>query len=187
MDNQNKYWCALFSQTGNEIYNISKAIKRFPDVIVTNIPISGFGIINFDLLRECFDRIVFVPGKPTAEEYLTAIPENSLVTLHGYLRIIPAEVCEQREIFNSHPADLSDPEQAKNLKGKDPQARAVELGYKMSGNTIHRCIPEVDAGEIMCASQISIEGCDVQAAIARLHKNASQQWITFLQEKLQEK
>ena len=32
----NKKWIAFFSHTGNEIYNISKELGRYPDRVITN-------------------------------------------------------------------------------------------------------------------------------------------------------
>ena len=87
-------WHALFSQSGSEIYEISKQIGRFPDAIITNKPLEKIDTINPKLLEIAFDRMVFLPRVPTVEEYYTVFkPPGAFITLHGYLRILPPEVC----------------------------------------------------------------------------------------------
>ena len=58
-------WKTFFSQSGSEIYEISKNIGRFPDAIITNKNIEDMDKINPDLLERCFDRFIFLPKKPT--------------------------------------------------------------------------------------------------------------------------
>ena len=175
-------WVTLFSQTGSDIYNVSKALKKAPDVIITNKLIEDIDTINQNLLDEYFDRIIFLPrNKPTIEEYLTAIPDDSLVTLHGWLRIVPPEICDRFEIYNLHPAPLSKYE---FLKGKDPQIRTFEMKLEYSGNTIHKCIPELDAGEILAENSFSVKGYTLDQIFEETHREASNLWCKFLKERL---
>ncbi|NDB86877.1 MAG: hypothetical protein EB127_29935, partial [Alphaproteobacteria bacterium] len=81
-------WVTLFSQTGSEIYNISKKINRVPDVIITNKPKDKFLEIKPELFDEHGHKFVWLSKRPTVEEYIEAIPFGSFVTLHGWLRII---------------------------------------------------------------------------------------------------
>jgi folate-dependent phosphoribosylglycinamide formyltransferase PurN len=99
-------WVTFFSQTGSEIYKISKKINRVPDVIITNKTKDKILEINEDLFFEHVDKIVWLPKKPTIEEYRQAIPKDAFVTLHGWLRIIPPEICKEFEIYNLHPAPI---------------------------------------------------------------------------------
>jgi folate-dependent phosphoribosylglycinamide formyltransferase PurN len=46
---------------------------------------------------------------------------DAIVTLHGWLRVIPAYVCERSRIYNGHPGLIT---KYPELKGKDPQVRA---------------------------------------------------------------
>ena len=46
----NKKWIAFFSHTGNEIYNISKELGRYPDRVITNKS-PGDSTINKKLAR----------------------------------------------------------------------------------------------------------------------------------------
>jgi len=174
-----KKWIAFFSQTGSEIYRVSKKLNKVPDLIITNKQdLTG---INSSLLEEYGSVIFQINKNPSAGEYLHFISDNSLVTLHGWLRIIPPIVCERHEIYNLHPANLiHNPE----LKGKDPQKMAYEQKLVFSGNTIHRCIAELDAGEIFEHSYISIEGLTLDKTIKTLHDDATNLWFTFLNKHL---
>lgn len=175
-------WVTLFSQTGSDIYNVSKNLKKVPDIIITNKSIEKIDTINENLLNNFFDRIVFLPNKPTVEEYITAIPEDSFVTLHGWLRIVPPEICDKFEIYNLHPAPLSKYE---FLKGKDPQIRTFNMGLEYSGNTIHKCISELDAGEILAENYFDVKGYTLDQIFEVTHKEASNLWCQFLKSKLQ--
>ena len=88
-------------------------------------------------------------NKPTLEEYEEALfyfPE-AIITLHGWLRIMPPSICEKFKIYNGHPGLITDyPE----LKGKDPQERMFNDGnYTYYGSVVHKVVPEVDSGEIV--------------------------------------
>jgi methionyl-tRNA formyltransferase len=179
MSGDKRAWCCCFSQTGSEIYNISKMIERVPDVIVTNKPVDKIDTINKKLADEYFDRILFLPKVPEFDEYVTAFPKDGVITLHGYLRIIPPEICESFEIYNSHPAPLT---MYPELKGKDPQKRIYESKLTFGGNTIHRCTAELDSGEIMSEEAFNVRGYDVDTIIALTHKKASYLWCTFLRD-----
>ena len=154
-----KVWISFFSQTGTEIANVSNKIGRWPDVIVTNkTSIEG---VNDELL-EHIDRLIMIPNKPSLDEYgqVTAFAttlgdnvflnnenkfEGMLITLHGYLRIIPKEVCSLFYVYNGHPGDIVNyPE----LKGKDPQDRVTE-DMTTIGSVIHKVTLGVDEGEIV--------------------------------------
>lgn len=175
-----KVWTALFSQTGSEIYNISKKLNRAPDIIVTNKPKDKILEIKPELFDEYRDRFVWLPKKPTIEEYIEAIPKGSFVTLHGWLRIIPAEVCELYEIYNLHPAPIH-LEGYDIYKGKDPQVRIFEDKAKYSGNVIHKCIPELDAGEIIAKNQFDVSGFDLDMVFKLTHAKATELWCGFLE------
>ena len=111
-------WYTLFSQTGSEICEVSKKINRWPDMILCNKQ-DDLESINGELFSNA--PIIFTGNRPTVDEYLAYIPEDALVTMHGWLRIVPGEVCDRRTIYNGHPGLITKwPE----LKGKDPQDKA---------------------------------------------------------------
>jgi folate-dependent phosphoribosylglycinamide formyltransferase PurN len=172
-------WVTFFSQTGSEIYRVSKKLNRVPDLIITNN--QTLDSVNTSLKYEYGARILQISKAPSAEEYIHHIPENAFITLHGWLRIIPPAVCERYEIYNLHPANLV---HNPNLKGKDPQKMAYEQKLIFSGNTIHRCIAELDAGEVLDHSYISIEGLILNEVIHALHKDATDLWYRFLKKHL---
>jgi len=176
-------WVTLFSQTGSEIYNISKKINRVPDVIITNKPKNKFLEIKPELFEECGDKLIWLPKRPTVEEYKNAIPKGSFVTLHGWLKIIPPEVCELYEIYNLHPAPIH-LEGYDKYKGKDPQIRIFEDKAKYSGNVIHKCIPELDAGEIIAKNNFEIRGLDLDTVFKITHSKATELWCGFLQNRV---
>lgn len=143
-------WIALFSQTGSEIVNLSNAIGRKPDFIVTN-NVDEFNHQYHPGLKDM--GVMIVKGKhDVLMEYLNTSkgidPGATIITLHGYLRIIPEHICSKFTIYNGHPGAINIyPE----LKGKDPQVRTWENkgSYKFLGSVVHRVVPEVDAGEIV--------------------------------------
>jgi len=177
-------WIAFFSQTGTEINNLSKAIDIYPDVIVSNK--QDTTDVNKDLVaitafrEHKLNRTIWctLPQKPVAEDYIKVLSHfhNPVITLHGYLRIIPKEVCEKYEIYNLHPGLI---DKYPSLKGFNPQERAFRDGYKLAGCVIHRVVPEVDAGEILLSQGISIEAKTLKEVYDSLHDVALDLWKSF--------
>lgn len=174
-----KRWVTFFSQTGSEIANVANKLVHCPDVIITNKE-SIDGISN-DLLKIAYERMYFLPKKPTIEEYETVFdaagitPENSIVTLHGYLRILPSDICSKYNIVNCHPALVSHyPE----LKGFDPQKRSVK--YDFIGTTLHKVIAEVDEGDIISEKKINNNFSSVEEITYVLKLESQKLWIEFL-------
>jgi len=142
-------WYAFFSQTGSEIVDLSHALQRVPTLIVSN---------NFE------EKIKFNPkirklGSTVMQgdhsilmnycrnQTLTN-KDDILITLHGYLRILPADICNKYEIYNGHPAPIHlYPE----LKGKDKQEDLYKYKdrYERIGCIIHRVTPDLDEGDII--------------------------------------
>ena len=177
-------WIAFFSQTGTEIVELTKLLGRKPDLLVTNnsevtIPYSvelrklGVPIqsANHDLLMNYFRH-----------QTLYAIPET-LISLHGYLRILPADICEQYEIYNGHPGAIGlYPE----LKGLDPQARAWENceRYSRIGSVVHKVTAGVDEGEIV--SEVTVPNLvkSLDEMYGTLKQTSLQSWIKFMEDRL---
>lgn len=182
-------WYAFFSQTGSEIYQVSKLLGRFPDRIITNRRLVHTtsphpdAAINKDLLLEYKGNWVFMPQKPSALDYVdamgvdTKVFNESIVTLHGYLRIVPEVICNTYNIYNGHPGDIVHyPE----LKGFNPQEKAFNLKLPTSGSVIHKVIAGVDEGEVVANSDIRIEGMSLDEVYKNLHSNSVKLWYTFL-------
>lgn len=174
-----KKWIAFFSQTGSEISNVARQMFHCPDVIVTNkLDTDG---INDTLLKMAFDRMYFLPKKPTLEEYETALedcglpPEDTLITLHGYLRIMPPQICSKWNIVNCHPALIS---KYPELKGFDPQKRS--MGYTKVGTTLHKVTATVDDGPIISESQIDNDYWTVEDLTNALKHESEKLWMDLL-------
>jgi methionyl-tRNA formyltransferase len=179
-------WKALFTQSGSEIYEVSKRLGRFPDVIITNKKPEDMDKINPKLMEAAFDRFVFIPAKPTVEEYREAIRSAQVVTLHGFLRIVPPEICGRYRMYNGHPGLIT---MFPELKGKDPQAkvwfRHADTPYRIHGHVIHEVVPEVDAGRVVSENAFEcrhiyaeFEGLDDY--IKKLHSIAVDNWVDFM-------
>jgi len=179
-------WKTFFSQSGSEIYEISKNIGKFPDAIITNKSLEEMDKINPDLLERCFDRFIFLPKKPSIEEYREAIRNVDVITLHGYLRIIPPEICNRFKIYNGHPGLIT---KFPELKGKDPQAKVwynhAERPYYQHGHVIHEVTAKVDDGRVVSEKEFyskniysDFNGLDEY--IKALHVLAIENWVGFM-------
>jgi len=175
-------WVAFFSQTGSEIVNICEEINRWPDLIVTN-RMDGFDKINPELTKRLLNgkqRMLMVEKNPPVHRYDEAIRNGAIVTLHGWLRIVPEEICDKYEIYNGHPGLIT---KYPELKGKDPQVRAYEGKYETAGSVIHEVVPEVDAGKILREGEVDIKDKSLDDVYTSLHKLSTDLWIDFLKEK----
>lgn len=176
----NRPWVVFFSQTGSEIVEVSKLLGRWPDMIVTNERPEHLRKIHPVLESK---HLVFVENNPTEEELSMILSgyENPLITLHGWLRIMPAVICNQYEIYNGHPGLITDYPQ---LKGKDPQQKAFDLGLEYSGCVIHKVTEGVDEGKILMDRKVSIKGLEAAEIFRILHKISISLWVEFLKNKL---
>jgi folate-dependent phosphoribosylglycinamide formyltransferase PurN len=171
-------WIALFSQTGSEIYEVSKRLGRFPDHVITNK--QDWDGINKDLVDHTI--ICYTDNKPDVAQYNLHLREDAIITLNGWLRIVPEEVCEKYEIYNGHPGLITKwPE----LKGKDPQKKAFYSRHETAGCVIHEVVPEVDAGKILLEDSIEIKGLPLDEVYSKLHKVSVDLWVEFLKERLE--
>jgi len=174
-------WVAFFSQTGTEICDISKALGRSPDIIVTNAPEEKINEEIFTL-----GSVIYrVPDRPTSFHYFQAIPKDpeTIITLHGWLRIIPADICEiyAGRIFNGHPGLIS---KYSELRGFNPQEKAFKLGLPLSGSVVHLVTADVDAGRIIAERQVDINGKTLDEVYSLLRGTSLETWINVLKEKL---
>jgi len=174
-------WIAFFSQTGGEIADIAESLQRWPDLIVTNERPSKLRTIDGRILDNVEDRLVVLPNKPTVEDYETILQDNALITLHGWLRIMPRVICEKYAIYNGHPGLITEyPE----LKGKDPQIRAFEGKYPVAGAVLHKVIPEVDEGKIIAEERFNAFNLSLDDLFRILRDRSLYMWINFLKKVL---
>ena len=173
-------WVAFFSQTGSEIVEVSKLLGRWPDCIVTNERPEHLRKIHPALENK---HLVFVENKPTEEELSMVIGQygNPLVTLHGWLRVMPPYICNRFEIYNGHPGLIT---KYPELKGKDPQQKAFDLGLEYSGCVIHKVTEGVDEGKILLERKVYIKELEIGELFTILHSISVSLWVEFLKNKL---
>jgi folate-dependent phosphoribosylglycinamide formyltransferase PurN len=171
-------WIAFFSQTGSEIVQLSQSLNKVPDLIATN---------NYETALKINPklRMIGAPIQYGSHDMLMTFlreqtlwrPCDTIITLHGYLRLIPQDVCEMYEIYNGHPAAIDIyPE----LKGKDPQVRTWEGKYNTLGSVVHRVIPEVDAGEIYTKKHQKNLAKNLDEVYGTLKELSLQSWTQFM-------
>lgn len=177
---ENRKWTAFFSHTGSEIHNISARLGRYPDRVITN-KAPGDRSINRDLLKRLKKDVVYVSAKPTVQDYARVILDDSVVTLHGWMRILPGKTCKQHDVYNLHPGLISKYPQ---LRGADPQKQVMcpnsTQTYKRVGCVIHRAVAQVDAGEILAECSCDNNYNSVDELTDKLHQMASDLWVEFL-------
>ena len=178
----------MFSQTGSEVAALAKHLGQWPDVIITN---------NTDRSKWCKklqelelrQKGKIYGGGPTIQvvssiqartaNFLHNIEgsKSALITLHGWLRIVPKDICEQYEIVNGHPGLITTfPE----LKGKDPQQKAYDGGYATIGSVVHKVTPIVDDGEVLeWTATYQDEFDNLDDTFAKLKHTSYSAWVKF--------
>ncbi len=180
-----KNWVVLFSQTGSEIVRLQKHTGRWPDKIFTN---------NSDIetwhpkMRQLHksglssqsgkSRINIVNNlQANTCNFLHNVKKDSLITLHGWLRIIPGDISKQYELVNGHPGLINT---YPDLKGKDPQIRAYDSNYGVIGSVVHRVTPIVDDGKILTYTAIYRETKDtLEDVFEKLAFTSLKSWQKF--------
>lgn len=170
-------WLALFSQTGSEIANISDRLGFNPTTIVTD----NFDVEQYDN-RVKVDTHLKVKGTTYEQKlssYRSLFGSYDIITLHGWLNIIPKEICREFKIYNGHPGLIN---YYPDLKGKDPQVRAYDkIGdYLYVGSVIHEVTEYIDCGRIICYDKISNVHCGtLNDTYITLKQTSLNSWIDF--------
>lgn len=174
-------WIAFFSQTGSEIVQVSKQLGRWPDLIITNTRPSHLRTIHPEIPT---DLLKYTQNRPEEHELvwlMSAISGDPVVTLHGWLRVMPASICNRYEIYNGHPGLIT---KYPDLKGKDPQFRAWEGNYKTAGCVIHKVTAGVDEGEVLMERESIHKMLPKNDIFRILHDTSVEMWVEFLHDKL---
>ena len=171
-------WITFFSQTGAEIADLSESIGRWPDVIITNK--------RPDHLRTIDPRIVEygyteVPNKPTVSDLDAVLQDNAIITLHGWLRIMPPVICNKYLIYNGHPGLIT---KYPELKGKDPQVKAHKLGHEVAGAVIHKVTAGVDEGRVIMEEYFNASQLDLDELFRILRDRSLYMWSNLLKKVL---
>jgi len=175
-----RQWVAYFSQTGAEIADVCEAIGRWPTRIITNKRPSHLRTIDPRIVEHGYLEI---SNKPTYDEYHDILQylKDPIVTLHGWLRIMPPGVCDAFEIYNGHPGLIT---KYPELKGKDPQVKAFSAQYDEIGSVIHKVVAEVDEGPVLAESSIYIGGFSLEDYYKELKILSLELWEDFLRKRL---
>ena len=173
-------WIALFSQTGSEIADLSLALNRVPDFVITNASLDQVNPnvhVDYRLNNEEAKTLDIL-------ENLDFNIDKTLITLNGWLRIVPPDKCNNYNIYNGHPGLIT---KYPELKGKDPQQRAWDNidNYNEVGSVVHRVVQEVDAGEVTSEEMISTKYIgSLDATYNALRTTSFDAWYRFLKERL---
>lgn len=165
----------MFSQTGTELAEVCKRINRWPDLIyTTNKDISK---INSSLHEQNIK--VMSHDQIVNEIRSNTYSDDDFITLHGYLRILPELPIVA---YNGHPGDI---ELFPELKGKDPQQKALDLGLEQTGCIIHKVTQELDGGPIVKSSAAYLiqDNETIDSLVANLRKISIELWVEFLTER----
>jgi len=180
-----KPWIAFFSQTGGEIADIAEALERWPDVIVTNHRPEHLRTIDNRILEK--GNLHWTANKPELYEYTWLLDkyEDPVITLHGWLRVVPEIICNNYKIFNGHPGLITEfPE----LKGKDPQVRAFkgiqEGKYSIAGAVIHKVVAGVDEGKVLMQERFNTFNLELDDLFRILRDRSLFMWTNFLKKVL---
>ena len=170
-------WIAFFSQTGSEIVEVSKILGRWPDKIITNQRPAHLRTINEGIPTHLLH---WTENKPEEHEYhwLLMGYENPIITLHGWLRVVPESVCNQYETYNGHPGLIT---KYPELKGKDPQYRAWEGNYRSAGCVIHKVTAGVDEGKVIAETRFNAFQITEEEMWKVTRDRSLHLWINFLE------
>jgi len=170
-----KKWVALFSQTGSEIVDLALHFDRWPDIIITN----NKGDNIHPLIKSRITHTVTRPQARTLNILDDVATPYDLVTLHGWLRIVPETKCNKFDIYNGHPGLIT---KYPDLKGKDPQLRILDKKYPYYGSVVHKVVAEVDSGEIMTECSRLNNNKTIEECFERLKATSLAAWIDFLRD-----
>ena len=176
-------WYSLFSHTGQETTDLAKML--YPDVelvvaITNNSRYEGpLPCIKLTLAKY-INEWLMEPGN---------VEPGSIVTLNGYMRIIPEEVINYLHsincrLLNIHPAPI---QLYPDLRGKDPQERlyeGIQSGkYHYIGVVIHNVDAGVDTGSIVnWSTEFADPNMTKDELYQRLHDIGTKLWLEVFKE-----
>ena len=177
-------WVTMFSQTGSEIVTLSQKLGIKPDLIITN---NTEDKIKYSPELRALGVTIMSGRHDSLMKYLETQTvlnrKDTIITLHGYLRLLPGNVCDQYEIYNGHPGLIGTyPE----LKGKDPQEKVWSNleKYDKIGSVVHKCTAEVDSGSIL-STDLEPNRCTTREEVySVLRETSFRAWYNFLNSRL---
>lgn len=180
-------WTVFISKSGTEIMNISKQLYVVPKLIVTNnkkklnIEVEKYFTDNNCEIRE-------IPFNPLLAHFCQEdILNSDLITLHGFLRIIPKDFIDEfkGDMFNGHPALISKYPELKGLN-KQEDVYYHKDKYPIIGSVVHRVTAVLDDGEIVKESSRVNDVESLDDAYNKLRETSLASWILFLKKHLRQ-
>jgi folate-dependent phosphoribosylglycinamide formyltransferase PurN len=175
-------WAALFSQTGSEICNLSEKLCRYPDLVIsdnTNENNKVDSRIELNCKKLLWRKYKNLTKEEKLNYYRNHLAGFDIITLHGWLNIVPEEICNEFNIYNGHPGLIN---YYPDLKGKDPQIRAWESisNYQFVGSVVHKVTPGVDEGPVICYRKIFSTCCiSLDSTFGILKQTSLDSWVDF--------
>jgi phosphoribosylglycinamide formyltransferase-1 len=173
-------WTVFISQSGSEIKAISKHLNIVPKLIITNNK-KKMNIEVVEYFKKYSCEIREIPFNPLLDHFSQEdILNSNLITLHGFLRIIPKDFIDKfkGDIYNGHPALISKYSELKGLN-KQEDVYYNKDKYPIIGSVVHRVTPILDDGEIVTES-IRINDIEsIYDAYNKLRDTSFNSWILF--------
>ncbi|MBI2006417.1 MAG: phosphoribosylglycinamide formyltransferase [Nitrosopumilales archaeon] len=167
----------LISGRGSNMEAILKTIRKKkipanPAVVISNKPdAKGLRIAKkLGVKTEVVDSQDFKGDRAEYDKKIIKVlekygvtPENGLVCLAGFMRIISPEFIRKykNRIMNIHPALLP------AYPGLHAQKQALEGGAKYSGCTVHFADEKVDHGPIILQSIVNVKDDDTEQSLSK--------------------
>ena len=167
----------LISGRGSNMEAILKTIRKKkipanPAVVISNKPdAEGLRIAKkLGVRTEVVDSQDFKGDRAEYDKKIIKVlekygvtPENGLVCLAGFMRIISPEFIRKykNRIMNIHPALLP------AYPGLYAQKQALEGGAKYSGCTVHFADEKVDHGPIILQSVVKVKDDDTEESLSK--------------------
>lgn len=149
-----------------------KKIPVNPTVVISNKPDAKGLVIakKLGVRTEVIDSQDFKGNRVEYDKKIIKVlekygvtPENGLVCLAGFMRIISPEFIRKykNRIMNIHPALLP------AYPGLHAQRQALEGGAKYSGCTVHFADEKVDHGTIILQSVVRVKEDDTEESLSK--------------------
>ncbi|MGH1520973.1 MAG: phosphoribosylglycinamide formyltransferase [Nitrosopumilus sp.] len=167
----------LISGRGSNMESILKSIKKQkipirPSIVISNKPdAKGLKIAaKLGIKTEIVQSKAFKGNRWEYDKKIISVltkhgvtPENGLVCLAGFMRIISPEFVKKykNKIINIHPALLP------SFPGIDAQKQALEYGVRYSGCTVHFVDSGIDTGAIIIQAVVKINDSDTEKSLSK--------------------
>ena len=167
----------LISGRGSNMENILKSIKKNkipvnPAVVISNESDAKGLVIakKLGVNTEVVESNGFKGGNweydsklVTALEKYKVTPQNGLICLTGFMRIMSPEFIRHYKgrILNIHPAILP------SFPGLYSQRQALDYGVKYAGCTVHFVDEGVDTGPIILQSIVKVKDNDTEESLSK--------------------